>query len=465
MVNSVYYFYNALLCKVHGYDIIIQGFWARVERKMESMMGTRKVKNSIKGARTMGFSLIELIVVIAIMAVLIGLIAPAFAKNIEENKKKSCRQNREAILAVYERCLFDSSIADIKLDATSLGKVIPQSLGGTWTTTFKPVESEVGEYRNCRMKGNNSGNSYTTAGNYGVDATSHTAWIKCPDCGDTVSVDLVEWHTNSTTSTDDEKVTEPEPTATPNPSNIYEVRFHENGYGTINFVNPQQVTEGDRAANPGNLANTKTRTFACWAESASASPTDSFDFSTPIMSDMDLYAIWIGVKTGEVWPYADDMTWWDANYFSHGSEVDGNKYDLTGDYNNMYITLKAPSGVFTSLSGSQFVYVEASGDQKIWYHEAMSPEYYSALHPNYLVQLTGNNYEIDITGKNAYKESDCVYMPGQIINGDLVTFIDGSNEYVYVYWHESDETHNPFNLDSIRRYDSHPNNMYRVNKP
>lgn len=427
------------------------------------MMGTREKNNSIKCTRTMGFSLIELVIVIAIMAVLIGLVAPAFAKNIAENKKKACRQNREAILAVYERCLFDSSIADISLDTTSLGKVIPQSLGGTWTTVFKPVESEVGEYRNCRTKGTSSGNSYTTAGNYGVDTTSHTAWIKCPDCGDTVSVDLVAWHANSATSTDDEKVTEPEPTATPDATVEYEVTFHENGYGTIDFTNPQRVSEGDRAANPGKLSDTKTRTFACWAESPSAAPTDSFDFSTPIMHDTDLYAIWIGVKTGEVWPYADDMTWWDKNYFDHAGEV--TSYSLAGDYNNMYVTLKAPSGVFTSLSGQQFVYVEASTDQKIWYHEAMTPEYYSALHPNYLVQLTGNNYEIDITGKKPNKESDRVYMPGQIINGDLVTFIDGGKQYVYVYWHDSDENHNPFDLNQIRSYAQHPNNMYRVNKP
>ena len=427
------------------------------------MMGTRENISSNKRFMTTGFTLIELVVVIAIMAVLIGLIVPSFAENIANNKKKACRQNREAILAVYQRCLFDSSISDIILDTDSLGKVIPQSLGATWTTTFKPIENEVGAYRNCRTKGTESGNSYSVAGNYGVDAASKTAWIKCPDCGDVVSVDLVSWHVNSVASTDDEKVTKPEPTETPNPAKKYTVTFYNNGYGEITFTNPQEVKEGERAANPGNLANTPTRTFVCWSEKTSGTSVDAYDFDTPIMADKKLYALWVGVNTYAVWPYADDMTWWDPAYFNHGSEISGSPH-ISGDGNNMYVNLKAPSGVFTSASGQQFVLIEAAGSSaQIYYYEAASPEYYSAIHPNYLVQLTGNVYNYDITGLKDNDQS--IRMPAPIINGDLVIFNDGGTKYEYVYWHDQDVNQNPYNLGEIRKYASHPNNLYRVNKP
>lgn len=424
-------------------------------------MGTRKNILSNKRLLTTGFTLIELVVTIAILAVLVGLIVPTFAQNVAENKKKACRQNREAILAVYQRCLFDSSISDIILDTDSLGKVIPQSLGETWSTTFKPVENEVGAYRNCRTKGTEKGNSYTVAGNYGVDTASQTAWIKCPDCGDVVSVDLVSWHVNSVASTDDEKVTEPEPTQTPDSTVKYKVTFHNNGYGSIPFTNIVEVNAGDRVSNPGGLANTKTRKFVCWSESSSGSSSDSFDFSTPINKNTDLYAIWAGVKTGEVWPYADDMTWWDPKYFNHDDEVSDKS--LNKDANNMYVVLKAPTGVFTSLSGQQFVLVEATSDLKVYYYNAASPEYYSAIYPNYLIQLTGNTYNYDLNGLPPGDKS--VKMPAPIVNGDLVVFTKDGMDYVYVYWHSEDTNQNPYDIDNIvKNYPSHPNNLYRVNK-
>lgn len=419
-------------------------------------MGSRKFKISEKCSKLAGFSLIELVIVIAIMAVLIGLVAPAFLKNIDENKKKACRQNREGILAVYQRCVFDSSIKDISLDTASLGKVIPQSIGSTWTTTFTPVQNEVGEYRNCRMKGTNKGNSYTASGNYGVDATTGTAWIKCPDCGDTVSVDMVSWHAHTVTSTDDEIVATPGPTPTPAPSTKYYVTFHENGFGSITFENPQEVYANTTASNPGPLTGVKTRQFACWSLNAGGSPTDSFDFTTPITANTDLYAIWVGVRVGEVWPYSTDSEWWDSKYFTHGGDVVA--YDLSGTGNNMYVTLKSPSGIFTSLAGGQFVYVNENNDQKIWYYESMTPEYYSALHPKWLIQLSGNNVVFDITDK---KNSDSVVIDN-ITNGDLVTFIKGDKEYVYVFWHEEESNVN-VPISKITAYENHPSNMYRVN--
>ena len=53
--------------------------------------------------RNKGFSLIELIVVIAIMAVLVGLLVPNVTRSVEKNRAKACRVNREEILGIFER--------------------------------------------------------------------------------------------------------------------------------------------------------------------------------------------------------------------------------------------------------------------------------------------------------------------------------------------------------------------------
>ncbi len=58
-----------------------------------------------------GFSLVELIIVIAIMAVLVGVLAPTYLKFVERSRKSTDAQNVDAIVTALEVYALDPTIA------------------------------------------------------------------------------------------------------------------------------------------------------------------------------------------------------------------------------------------------------------------------------------------------------------------------------------------------------------------
>ena len=64
----------------------------------------------MKNRNNKGFSLVELIVVVAIMAVLVGVLAPAYLKYVEQSREKKDLNNIEEVRHAVEIALADEAV-------------------------------------------------------------------------------------------------------------------------------------------------------------------------------------------------------------------------------------------------------------------------------------------------------------------------------------------------------------------
>lgn len=91
-----------------------------------------------------GFSLVELIIVVAIMAVLIGVLAPQYLKYVERSRQSTDKQNVDAIINAVRIYAIDPEVAaDDQIETNAVIKLTTTSTAVSDTNASKNTDEAL----------------------------------------------------------------------------------------------------------------------------------------------------------------------------------------------------------------------------------------------------------------------------------------------------------------------------------
>lgn len=140
-----------------------------------------------------GFSLVELIIVIAIMAVLIGVLAPQYLKYVERSRNSTDQDNATAIASALQVWASETDYGTAKPYVAGTGVVTVTSAGGTVSTELNTsavadaLNNASIDVANTKCQSKTKWVSYTVSVTVSADGTANTAITYLDSTGATVT--------------------------------------------------------------------------------------------------------------------------------------------------------------------------------------------------------------------------------------------------------------------------------------